>query len=627
MPLITRSIRLSTDTDAENGDSITQAVIDRHLDDIVTQINAKLPVGVNAQLLAGTSAGAYTLIDAPSAIIRAFDDRDDVVEYVTSDEAVSGRVTLFALDTGLAWVFDGVSVDIDDMPGCRPHMGTGLYIDHFGLNAIPGTTDMTTAVQAAADYAATTGTTLRALASTYKLTAAIAIAAGLHLEGTGWDLSVGGAPNAPTGGTWFFLAHTGHGFYCRDNDAVGTARRLTTFRNLGTYRTQPTITGGWAPTSSNADWLVEFRVLLENVIALNPYSAAKVRSGGVLWVDGLHGQPLYTGIECERSSDVQHWRNIHFWPYWSSDVNVTGYILANAVGARLRRADGLKINGMMAYGYARGIDAQDVTGDGSGLAGFAFRDIYADGVGGGIRIKSDFYAAYGTIESPLINSDAAVGGTGAAIEIDGAVPSQVTITGMAVTRAHEQALYVHGSAHLVHVQPYKIQYWDRLSGGDYAFEVDDGATINLLSIPTYSGGTDYYLQTSGTINVPSPGADTFATQMRYGKNARRLSLADDAFDTVVLPAADQTCLMTVIPASTPADGRPCGQYWVRATASPAISALVASHTNNVTLTTGALAGTTGTDGNLTISPHTDGKVYIENRTGGSLIFIIDLAGR
>lgn len=35
------------------------------------------------------------------------------------------------------------------------------------------------------------------------------------------------------------------------------------------------------------------------------------------------------------------------------------------------------------------------------------------------------------------------------------------------------------------------------------------------------------------------------------------------------------------------------------------------------VTTGALTGTTGTDGSVTVSPHTDGKLYIENRNGGS----------
>lgn len=39
--------------------------------------------------------------------------------------------------------------------------------------------------------------------------------------------------------------------------------------------------------------------------------------------------------------------------------------------------------------------------------------------------------------------------------------------------------------------------------------------------------------------------------------------------------------------------------------------------SNAVLTTGALAGTTGTDTKFNISIHTDGKIYIENRRGGS----------
>lgn len=39
--------------------------------------------------------------------------------------------------------------------------------------------------------------------------------------------------------------------------------------------------------------------------------------------------------------------------------------------------------------------------------------------------------------------------------------------------------------------------------------------------------------------------------------------------------------------------------------------------SSTALTTGALTGTTGADGMLTISSHNDGKIYIENRRGAS----------
>lgn len=45
---------------------------------------------------------------------------------------------------------------------------------------------------------------------------------------------------------------------------------------------------------------------------------------------------------------------------------------------------------------------------------------------------------------------------------------------------------------------------------------------------------------------------------------------------------------------------------------------------NVDTTTGALTGTTGTDGKMTISVHSDGKIYIENRLGGTGAFRVRL---
>lgn len=37
------------------------------------------------------------------------------------------------------------------------------------------------------------------------------------------------------------------------------------------------------------------------------------------------------------------------------------------------------------------------------------------------------------------------------------------------------------------------------------------------------------------------------------------------------------------------------------------------------VTTGALTGTTGVNGNVTVSAHTDGNIYVENRSGVTLV--------
>jgi hypothetical protein len=48
---------------------------------------------------------------------------------------------------------------------------------------------------------------------------------------------------------------------------------------------------------------------------------------------------------------------------------------------------------------------------------------------------------------------------------------------------------------------------------------------------------------------------------------------------------------------------------------------------NVAVTTGALAGTTGTDGNVTLSVNSvDGKMYLENRRGGAISLTLTFLG-
>jgi hypothetical protein len=58
-----------------------------------------------------------------------------------------------------------------------------------------------------------------------------------------------------------------------------------------------------------------------------------------------------------------------------------------------------------------------------------------------------------------------------------------------------------------------------------------------------------------------------------------------------------------------------GVFAYRTTATEFLQAIVS---NSLTATTGELTGTTGSDGNMTVSVHTDGKIYLENRTGASV---------
>lgn len=66
-----------------------------------------------------------------------------------------------------------------------------------------------------------------------------------------------------------------------------------------------------------------------------------------------------------------------------------------------------------------------------------------------------------------------------------------------------------------------------------------------------------------------------------------------------------------------------GIFQLACTAGTAYINALASN-GSIATTTGALTGTTGVDGNITISAHTDGNMYIENRYGGQIQVIYTL---
>lgn len=62
----------------------------------------------------------------------------------------------------------------------------------------------------------------------------------------------------------------------------------------------------------------------------------------------------------------------------------------------------------------------------------------------------------------------------------------------------------------------------------------------------------------------------------------------------------------------------CCEFFYRADGVAAVSGVATANAASVwAASTGILVGTTGTSGELTVSPHTDGNIYIENRRGST----------
>ena len=89
------------------------------------------------------------------------------------------------------------------------------------------------------------------------------------------------------------------------------------------------------------------------------------------------------------------------------------------------------------------------------------------------------------------------------------------------------------------------------------------------------------------------------------------TIADDGVLAIDNPAPGETGFIKFW---SSASAIAWGEGFYRTTAAPAMRK-VSRGTGLVAFTTGALTGTTGTDGGLTVSAHSDGRIYIENRLG------------
>lgn len=99
-----------------------------------------------------------------------------------------------------------------------------------------------------------------------------------------------------------------------------------------------------------------------------------------------------------------------------------------------------------------------------------------------------------------------------------------------------------------------------------------------------------------------------------GIRSRQIVVADDAATSFALNGIGGG--IVAILALVAGGGADSGLVVVRTTSAVSSAILAAGAT--IAVSTGALTGTTGTDGKITVSPHTDGNVYVENRSGGSM---------
>jgi hypothetical protein len=181
--------------------------------------------------------------------------------------------------------------------------------------------------------------------------------------------------------------------------------------------------------------------------------------------------------------------------------------------------------------------------------------------------------------------------------------------------------------------------WDGASwqaGGDVA-----GPASSVNSRPALFDGTtgkllkqhSAVLGTAAAANIGTSGDTVPKLDVENTWSARQtirrlyshaLTVADDAAATIDFSAFGYSVGLILFAINTNSGlitSVPAGLFRARAGAAPSIEN-VSLNLTNVVLTTGALTGTSGTDGKVTISVHTDNKLYIENRSAASRVFTI-----
>lgn len=160
----------------------------------------------------------------------------------------------------------------------------------------------------------------------------------------------------------------------------------------------------------------------------------------------------------------------------------------------------------------------------------------------------------------------------------------------------------------------------------YGFRVEDGVNAILPEIANFFGhgggnGDFYRMAASDTDSTVVASLDNQARALAQASRSGHQTISDDGVHSFT-----PVCTTGFICVHLEGNSTHWLLRYFRVGASGSVMTAVASGAAGAS-TTGALTGTTGTDGNLTVSAHTDGNIYIENRSGASRVATWFIIGR
>lgn len=325
----------------------------------------------------------------------------------------------------------------------------------------------------------------------------------------GGRISGAGAPGGAYHSTSTFIIQASSAPVFTNSDNTGS-RAL---RNFGIYTPQAVPGVGWAPV--DYDFAIKLAgaqdMVLEDINLFNASRGIKVLGNGAapsgrLIFNRISGQPLICGMDLTHCEDVIRIPDLHFWPIWSGDPNVSLYTRANAYGIRMGRVDNPMLGRVFVYGCRHGVAVYQQAAVGALPAGtvgkLTCQSLHADDCTNGLIIESGANGATLAIDSFYAgsNPDAPSGTSNDDLVTIAASSCRVDLGSTSGQFTNKSFLNVTGTGNTIEMGTYYSSAIDRDNSGDPEFNMTSGNTLRHLALPFTVAPTVY--SSAGDFDTP-----------------------------------------------------------------------------------------------------------------------------
>jgi hypothetical protein len=377
------------------------------------------------------------------------------------------------------------------------------------------------AIQAAINALGSAGGVVNLGARTYRLASAIVVNGGaIRLVGQGFN--EGGSPGA---GTWLTVDQTNFTPFTFS----ATAARGSAVMNLAVRQTHSaTQDASWAPTAY--DWFFRVENCLggvdfDNILLSGINRGIFIRNSGRADLRRIRGQVFTAGIEIDECFDAARLMNIHFWPFWSANVNVVRWQQNNGDAMILRRVDGIFVDQSFVLGY------RTMFRFSSSAAGFTQKfsigQAYADFVRHGVLVEAagtDGQIDSMTVQCELFNASGAPlpGSVGIMLNTNS---SRIQIANLRVDDAEDNAIRLEQHSNRLDIGALRVVNFNLRANGSSAIHLVNATTgvpnrVNLGSNPlleTAVMGPLFNAGSNGSVGVLGPAGEVARPGISVGE--------------------------------------------------------------------------------------------------------------